>query len=167
MPVHRPAQTAHPINLTAGVNHINLVGRLLPYSDDPAALAQLSVLFSNYLNGLPTDTQARGRSVSQPNGDSITWLQQGTTLRHLERWHLLTRNFPARYPSPRAERSASKPDRKDLAHHGDYDRSALAGVRPQCSVRPDGQFVPGLCDIRLALRLQPRKFLQLRTTAER
>ena len=76
--VHRPAQTVHPINLTSGVNYINLVGRLLPYDDDPAALAELSIVFSNYLNGLPTMTQARGRSVTQPNGDSIAWLQQGT-----------------------------------------------------------------------------------------
>ncbi|KAL8278093.1 hypothetical protein RQP46_009553 [Phenoliferia psychrophenolica] len=72
-----PAQTAHPINLTSGVNHINLVGRLLPYADDPAALEQLSEVFSNYLNGLPTATQARGRSVTLPNGEVITWLQIG------------------------------------------------------------------------------------------
>ena len=72
-----PAQTAHAINLTSGVNHINLVGRLLPYTDNPVALAQLSTVFSNYLNGDITMTQARGRSVTQPNGDSIAWLQQG------------------------------------------------------------------------------------------
>ncbi|KAL8279026.1 hypothetical protein RQP46_008484 [Phenoliferia psychrophenolica] len=72
-----PAQTAHPINLTAGHNNIALVGRLLPHTDDPAALAQLSTVFSNYLNGLPTPTKARGRSVSLPNGEVVGWLSQG------------------------------------------------------------------------------------------
>ncbi|KAL8287086.1 hypothetical protein RQP46_004092 [Phenoliferia psychrophenolica] len=88
-----PAQTAHPINLTSGVNHINLVGRLLPYTDDPVALAKLSTVFSNYLNGEVTMTQARGRSVTQPNGDSIAWLQQGI--------QALTLNVPLSSPTGR------------------------------------------------------------------
>ncbi|KAM0750211.1 hypothetical protein T439DRAFT_247618 [Meredithblackwellia eburnea MCA 4105] len=72
-----PAQTVAPINLTAGVNHINLVGRLIPYTNDTAALAKLSTVFSNYLNGYATPTQARGRSVTLPSGDTPDWLQKG------------------------------------------------------------------------------------------
>lgn len=73
----RPAQTAQPINLTAGVNTIHLVGRMMPYTDNPAALAQLSTLFSNYLNGVATPVTARGLDVTLPNGETIAWLKKG------------------------------------------------------------------------------------------
>lgn len=73
----RPARTAAPINLTSGINSINLVGRMVPYLDNATALAELSVVFSNYLNGLTTMVTARGRSVTLPNGETISWLSKG------------------------------------------------------------------------------------------
>lgn len=72
-----PAQTSSPINLTSGVNSVNLVGRMLPYGNDTAALAKLSTVFSNYLNGVITPVKAVGRSVTLPNGDQIDWLTKG------------------------------------------------------------------------------------------
>ncbi|KAL8280236.1 hypothetical protein RQP46_007350 [Phenoliferia psychrophenolica] len=63
-----PAQTANPINLVAGINKIPLVGRLLPYAGDSAAMDKLSLVFSNYLNGLSTNVQAIGRSITPVNG---------------------------------------------------------------------------------------------------
>lgn len=44
---------------------------------DQIALEALSTVFSNYLNGLPTPIEARGLSVSLPNGDRVNWLSQG------------------------------------------------------------------------------------------
>lgn len=50
---------------------------MIPYTDNATALQALSTVFSNYLNGIPTPVQARGVSVTQPNGDTISWLSQG------------------------------------------------------------------------------------------
>lgn len=50
---------------------------MLPYTDNPVALAQLSTLFSNYLNGVVTPVTARGLDISLPSGETITWLKQG------------------------------------------------------------------------------------------
>lgn len=72
-----PAQTASAVNLTAGVNNIHLVGRLVPYTNDPAALEKLSIVFSRYLNGESTPVQARGLSVNLPEGEVISWLSAG------------------------------------------------------------------------------------------
>lgn len=72
-----PAQTASAVNLTAGVNNLHLVGRLVPYTNDPAALEKLSVVFSRYLNGESTPVQARGLTVNLPSGENISWLSAG------------------------------------------------------------------------------------------
>ncbi|GAA5861436.1 hypothetical protein JCM5353_007312, partial [Sporobolomyces roseus] len=88
-----PAQTTSSVNLTAGVNYIHLVGRLLPYTDNPAALAQLSTLFSSYLNGDTIPVQARGLSIDLPGDENISWLTAGI--------QALTLNVPLRSPTGR------------------------------------------------------------------
>lgn len=90
---HSPAQTTSSVNLTAGVNYIHLVGRLLPYTDNPAALAQLSTLFSSYLNGDTIPVQARGLSIDLPGDENISWLTAGI--------QALTLNVPLRSPTGR------------------------------------------------------------------
>lgn len=72
-----PAQTTTAVNLTAGVNNLQLAGRLLPYTSDPAALQQLSTLFSRYLNGEVTPVEARGATVALPSGQTLSWLTAG------------------------------------------------------------------------------------------
>ncbi|KEI38214.1 uncharacterized protein L969DRAFT_517877 [Mixia osmundae IAM 14324] len=72
-----PAQTSQFVNLTSGFNSFPLTGRLLSYAGNQTALAQLGVLFTNYVNGDSTLVTAVGRSVTLPNGDSIAWLNQG------------------------------------------------------------------------------------------
>ncbi|GAA5897781.1 hypothetical protein JCM8208_000260 [Rhodotorula glutinis] len=86
-----PAQTSSPVNLTTGPNYLHLVGRLVPYQDDPAALAQLSTLFSSYLNGDTIPVQARGLSIALPSGENIAWLSTGISA--------LTLNVPLRSPT--------------------------------------------------------------------
>ncbi|GAA5914535.1 uncharacterized protein JCM6883_003197 [Sporobolomyces salmoneus] len=88
-----PAQTTGSVNLTAGVNYIHLVGRLLPYADDPAALAQLGTLFSAYLNGETIPVQARGLSIDLPGDQNIAWLTAGI--------QALVLNVPLRAPQGR------------------------------------------------------------------
>ncbi|KAI5474806.1 pre-rrna processing protein [Pseudohyphozyma bogoriensis] len=88
-----PAQTASPTNLTAGVNHIHLVGRLIDYSNNTAALDQLSYIFTQYLNGESTPVEARGVSVTLPSGQVIDWLQAGISA--------LTLNVPLSSPTGR------------------------------------------------------------------
>ncbi|GAA6057282.1 hypothetical protein JCM3770_004534 [Rhodotorula araucariae] len=86
-----PAHTSGPVNLTTGENNIHLVGRLLPYTEDTAALAQLSTLFSAYLNGDTIPVQARGLSIDLPGGQNIDWLSKGIGA--------LTLNVPLRSPT--------------------------------------------------------------------
>ncbi|GAA6063179.1 hypothetical protein JCM10212_003114 [Sporobolomyces blumeae] len=86
-----PAHTTSSVNLTAGVNYIHLVGRLLPYPDNPAALAQLSTLFSAYLNGETIPVQARGLSIDLPGDENIAWLTAGI--------QALTLNVPLKSPT--------------------------------------------------------------------
>lgn len=50
---------------------------MVPYLDNATALAELSTVFSNYLNGFTTMVTARGRSVTLPNGETISWLSKG------------------------------------------------------------------------------------------
>ncbi|GAA5951249.1 hypothetical protein JCM3765_002422 [Sporobolomyces pararoseus] len=88
-----PAHTTGGVNLTAGVNYIHLVGRLLPYNNDPAALAQLGTLFSAYLNGETIPVQARGLSIDLPGDENISWLTAGI--------QALTLNVPLRSPQGR------------------------------------------------------------------
>ncbi|GAA5937070.1 uncharacterized protein JCM15063_000146 [Sporobolomyces koalae] len=88
-----PAHSTTGVNLTAGVNYIHLVGRLLPYENDPAALAQLSTLFSAYLNGETIPVQARGLSINLPGNENIAWLTAGI--------QALTLNVPLRSPTGR------------------------------------------------------------------
>lgn len=75
------------------MNYIHLVGRLLPYADDPAALAQLGTLFSAYLNGETIPVQARGLSIDLPGDENISWLTAGI--------QALTLNVPLRSPQGR------------------------------------------------------------------
>ncbi|GAA95808.1 hypothetical protein E5Q_02465, partial [Mixia osmundae IAM 14324] len=72
-----PARTSQFVNLTSGVNSFPLTGRLLSYAGNDTALAQLGVLFTNYVNGDATPVVAVGRSVTLPNGEVIGWLAQG------------------------------------------------------------------------------------------
>ncbi|GAA5969858.1 hypothetical protein JCM21900_004182 [Sporobolomyces salmonicolor] len=88
-----PAVTTGAVNLTAGVNYVHLVGRLVPYTDDPAALAQLSDLFSSYLNGGTTPVEARGLQIALPDGEVIAWLTAGISA--------LTLKVPLRSPTGR------------------------------------------------------------------
>ncbi|SCV70806.1 BQ2448_3568 [Microbotryum intermedium] len=74
-----PASTASETNLTAGVNTVHLVGRLVPYADDPTALEMLSQVFSNYLNGDATPVEARGARVALPGGNVVGWLTTGVS----------------------------------------------------------------------------------------
>lgn len=63
--------------MTSGVNEISLIGRMIDYSNNTAALNKLSIVFSNYLSGGPTPVEARGVSVLLPDGSSVAWLQAG------------------------------------------------------------------------------------------
>ncbi|BGP22157.1 pre-rRNA processing protein [Rhodotorula toruloides] len=88
-----PAHTSGPVNLTAGVNYVHLVGRLLPYENDNAALQKLGTLFSAYLNGDTIPVQARGLSIDLPGGQNIAWLTAGISA--------LTLNVPLKSPTGR------------------------------------------------------------------
>lgn len=88
-----PAHTSGPVNLTAGVNYVHLVGRLLPYENDNAALQKLGTLFSAYLNGDTIPVQARGLSIDLPGGENIAWLTAGISA--------LTLNVPLKSPTGR------------------------------------------------------------------
>lgn len=50
---------------------------MVPYPNDPVALAQLSTVFSNYLAGVVTPVQARGFKAELPGGEIPAWLQAG------------------------------------------------------------------------------------------
>lgn len=69
-----------------------MVGRLIDHTGDAPALAQLSTLFSNYLNGATTPVTAKGISVAQSDGVPIAWLSQGIAA--------LVLNVPLKSPTP-------------------------------------------------------------------
>ena len=59
-----------------GNNTISLKGTLQPHTD-PANLAAVSMLFTNFLNGISSPVIAQGLSTFQADGSSISWLSQG------------------------------------------------------------------------------------------
>ncbi|CAD6973942.1 unnamed protein product [Tilletia controversa] len=68
---------AQNLNITPGVNVIQLDGRLVPYPDNKTALTQLGKLFTAYLNNEVIPAEARGTSTTTANGDTISWLSKG------------------------------------------------------------------------------------------
>ncbi|SPO24995.1 probable conserved hypothetical Ustilago-specific protein [Ustilago trichophora] len=71
-----PASTSN-LNVSTGRNVITLNGRLVPHNDNATALDLLGKLFTGYINGKTLDTQARGVSVRQADGQNIGWLSTG------------------------------------------------------------------------------------------
>ncbi|WFD44515.1 hypothetical protein MPSI1_003183 [Malassezia psittaci] len=65
------------INLTQGINMVNLQGRLLPYADNETALNILGDLFTRYINGDVSNVLAIGTNVIAANGNTPTWLGEG------------------------------------------------------------------------------------------
>ena len=65
------------VNITPGVNIIDLKGRLLSYSTNQSALNQLGNVFTNFINGEVTPTYAQGKSVVLSNGQTVGWLSKG------------------------------------------------------------------------------------------
>ncbi|KAI0773181.1 hypothetical protein BD413DRAFT_603560 [Trametes elegans] len=64
------------LTITPGNNTVKLSGRLIPQSGD-SALATVSELFTQYLNGEASDVIAQGQSSIQLDGSAISWLSQG------------------------------------------------------------------------------------------
>jgi hypothetical protein len=50
---------------------------MISYADNTTALNALSTVFSNYLNGLPSQVEARGQSATLANGEVVDWLSRG------------------------------------------------------------------------------------------
>ncbi|CAD6924941.1 unnamed protein product [Tilletia controversa] len=71
-----PASAAN-VNLTTGRNIIDLTGRLVPHLDNQTELDLMGELFTGYINGDTLPTVAYGRSTTQTNGETISWLSQG------------------------------------------------------------------------------------------
>ncbi|KAK0522484.1 hypothetical protein OC834_006266 [Tilletia horrida] len=69
--------SASNLNITPGVNVIQLDGRLIPYTNNATALKQLGTLFTSYLNNEVIPAEARGVSTTQANGETISWLSRG------------------------------------------------------------------------------------------
>lgn len=69
--------SVHGLNVTSGPNIVTLAGRVLPYADNATALGILGELFTNYINSVPSDVVAVGRSAVQENGNEISWLSAG------------------------------------------------------------------------------------------
>ncbi|KAL9935874.1 hypothetical protein V8E36_005451 [Tilletia maclaganii] len=65
------------VNITPGVNVIQLDGRLVPYTDNATALKQLSTLFTAYLNNEIIPASAKGVSTTTASGETISWLSRG------------------------------------------------------------------------------------------
>ncbi|EIW82896.1 hypothetical protein CONPUDRAFT_101346 [Coniophora puteana RWD-64-598 SS2] len=63
-------------SLSPGMNNITLAGTLVPQTD-PSSLAQVSQLFTNYLNWKSSPVIAMGASTQQNDGTEISWLTQG------------------------------------------------------------------------------------------
>ncbi|KAE8229507.1 hypothetical protein CF326_g5523 [Tilletia indica] len=68
---------AKNLNISSGVNVIQLDGRLVPHADNKTALAQLGKLFTAYINNEVVPAEARGVSTTMANGDTISWLSRG------------------------------------------------------------------------------------------
>ncbi|KAI8977823.1 hypothetical protein BD414DRAFT_466746 [Trametes punicea] len=62
--------------IAPGPNDITLTGRLVPQTD-AGALASVSQLFTQYLNGEQSDVVAHGQSSIQPDGSAVAWLSAG------------------------------------------------------------------------------------------
>lgn len=58
---------------------MTLTGRLIPYTDNATALAQLGVLFTNYINSVESIVIGKGVSATKPDGSVVTWLAEGIT----------------------------------------------------------------------------------------
>ncbi|KAE8231424.1 hypothetical protein CF326_g3562 [Tilletia indica] len=69
--------SATNVNLTTGRNVIDLTGRLVPHLDNQTELDLMGELFTGYINGDTLPTVAYGRSTTQANGDTISWLSRG------------------------------------------------------------------------------------------
>ncbi|KAK0559809.1 hypothetical protein OC844_004162, partial [Tilletia horrida] len=69
--------TATNLNLTTGVNIVDLRGRLVPHTNNQTELDLMGELFTGYINGETLPTEAYGRSTTQTNGDVISWLSRG------------------------------------------------------------------------------------------
>ena len=58
-------------------NDVTLDGTLVPHTGNDTALALVSELFTQYLNGQPSDVLATGVSSVQPDGSAVGWLSAG------------------------------------------------------------------------------------------
>lgn len=61
---------------TTGNDTITLAGALEPHNSS-SELSIVSELFTNYLNGVPSDVIATGKSTLQSDGTEIAWLSSG------------------------------------------------------------------------------------------
>ncbi|PPQ89568.1 hypothetical protein CVT25_012240 [Psilocybe cyanescens] len=68
--------TGTETKIAPGNNTITLKGTLIRQTD-PASLAAVSQLFTNYLNGVSSPVIATGQSTLQEDGSTISWLSQG------------------------------------------------------------------------------------------
>ncbi|KAI9279037.1 hypothetical protein BC943DRAFT_298272, partial [Umbelopsis sp. AD052] len=68
--------TATNVTLVQGPNTLNFDGRMVPLNN-PNDLAVVSVLFSNYLAGIPSNTTATGVSAAPDGVHPVSWLSQG------------------------------------------------------------------------------------------
>ncbi|KAK0556496.1 hypothetical protein OC844_005834 [Tilletia horrida] len=71
-----PGQATN-LNITPGVNVIQVDGRLIPHNDNQTALGQLGKLFTAYLNNEVVPAEAHGVSTTMANGETISWLSRG------------------------------------------------------------------------------------------
>ncbi|KAK7690332.1 hypothetical protein QCA50_006989 [Cerrena zonata] len=62
--------------IATGNNTITLAGALEPHNSS-SELSVVSELFTNYLNGVPSDVIATGKSTLQSDGTEIAWLSTG------------------------------------------------------------------------------------------
>ncbi|CDS08956.1 hypothetical protein LRAMOSA10316 [Lichtheimia ramosa] len=68
--------SAEGITLSQGDNEIKLKGTLVPQTDE-TALTKVGTLFSNYVGGKMSQTQATGVSAAPDGTNSIGWLSEG------------------------------------------------------------------------------------------
>ena len=87
-----PAAADGAINVTSGVNVVNLKARLLPQAGNQTALDMLGEVFTGYINGESVPVQAKGVSTQLANGDTIGWLSNGIKA--------LSVNVPLKSPEP-------------------------------------------------------------------
>lgn len=70
---------ATDLNLTTGLNTIELFGRVISYANQQPALEILGELFTNYINSVVSMVEARGVSTIQADGSTVSWLSTGIT----------------------------------------------------------------------------------------